>query len=121
MIQSRIQFRQLCAIAYLPIVESPLPGDIESMRVIRKVIFSYDEEGEKSIDLLFTRVFFSTERVILSGVNASPTKTRSLVLINTAIGVIARLDRFNVYTNKLRLFYERTELRRLGRINKFLD
>lgn len=58
MIQSRIQFRQLCAIAYLPIVESPLPGDIESMRVIRKIIFSYDEEGEKSIDLLFTRVFF---------------------------------------------------------------
>lgn len=28
------------------------------MRVIRKIIFSYDEEGEKSIDLLFTRVFF---------------------------------------------------------------
>lgn len=35
MIQSRIQFRQLCAIAYLPIVESLFQG-IESMRLIRE-------------------------------------------------------------------------------------
>lgn len=72
------------------------------MRVIRTCFFSYNGEGRRGggegrENYRFSTVFFRAVLIFvilrMCDDAPSPTKTRKIVLINTVIGVIARLDR----------------------------